>query len=166
MVRSGDRRRRMARILKAAYGDGLLSEATFAHRLDLLFGSSLIEPDGLVGDLSFRAGRRRLADGVLSTVAALRGALGPPALPAALLALDWASGPADLLIGRHPECDLVVSDASVSRRHAQLRFRDGRWVLRDLDSTNGSTVNGRPVIRCQLRPGDRLMLGDAALVVD
>ena len=55
---------------------------------------------------------------------------------------------------------------SVSRRHARLSFRDGHWVLRDLDSTNGTRVNGQRVIRCRLEPGDRLRLGSAELLVD
>jgi pilus assembly protein CpaF len=54
----------------------------------------------------------------------------------------------------------------VSRRHARLLFRDGSWVLQDLQSTNGTTVNGVPVGRCQLRPGDRLIFGTACLRVD
>jgi pSer/pThr/pTyr-binding forkhead associated (FHA) protein len=54
----------------------------------------------------------------------------------------------------------------VSRRHALLRFRDGAWIVRDLESMNGTTVNGSPVVRCRLQPGDQLAFGDEALVVD
>ena len=61
---------------------------------------------------------------------------------------------------------MVVGHLSVSRRHARLSFRDGRWVLRDLDSTNGTRVNGKRVVRCRLEPGDRLSLGSADLLVD
>jgi pSer/pThr/pTyr-binding forkhead associated (FHA) protein len=89
----------------------------------------------------------------------------PPAL-LALLALDWAGGCDELLVGRHLQCDVVVSHPSVSRTHARLSFRDGHWVLRDLDSTNGTRVNGRRVGRCRLEPGDRLSLGSADLLVD
>ena len=53
---------------------------------------------------------------------------------------------------------MVVGHPSVSRRHARLSFRDGHWVLRDLDSTNGTRVNGTPVVRYRLEPGDRLSL--------
>ncbi|WP_064749363.1 FHA domain-containing protein [Lysobacter antibioticus] len=45
-------------------------------------------------------------------------------------------------IGRASECDLVVGHASISRRHAQLDFDQGQWRLRDLDSKNGSFVDG------------------------
>ena len=72
----------------------------------------------------------------------------------------------DALVGRHAACDVVLEHPSVSRRHARLSFRDGHWVLRDLDSTNGTRINGRPVVRCRLEPGDRLRLGSAELLVD
>ena len=61
---------------------------------------------------------------------------------------------------------MVFVNTTVSRRHAQLRFRDGKWVLRDLGSTNGTTVNGVRVGRCELLPGDRLGLGELLLTVD
>jgi pSer/pThr/pTyr-binding forkhead associated (FHA) protein len=89
-----------------------------------------------------------------------------PLQPATLLALDWNGGRDELLVGRHDHCDVVVGHPSVSRKHARLSFRDGRWVLRDLDSTNGTRVNGKRVVRCRLEPGDRLSLGSADLLVD
>jgi pSer/pThr/pTyr-binding forkhead associated (FHA) protein len=92
---------------------------------------------------------------------------GPSTPPTAtLLALDWAGGRDELLVGRHDACDVVVGHPSVSRKHARLSFRDGHWVLRDLASTNGSRVNGTRVVRCRLEPGDRLSLGSAELLVD
>ena len=72
----------------------------------------------------------------------------------------------ELVVGRHDACDVVVGHPSVSRQHARLSFRDGHWVLRDLDSTNGTRVNGTPVVRYRLEPGDRLSLGSADLLVD
>jgi len=86
--------------------------------------------------------------------------------PAMLLALDWDGGKSDLVLGRSRGCDVVLSSEAVSRRHAQLFFRDGNWVIRDLGSTNGTTVNGLRVGRCRLRPGDRVALGDALLRID
>ena len=83
-----------------------------------------------------------------------------------LLALDWSGGQGELILGRHDSCDVLLSDPSVSRRHARLSFRDGSWVLQDLDSTNGTLVNGVQVGRCALRPGDRLALGDEQLRID
>ena len=71
-----------------------------------------------------------------------------------------------LLVGRHPACDGVVANPSVSRRHAQLTFRDGVWVLQDLASTNGTSVNGERVGRTRLRVGDVISLGDQAIQID
>jgi pSer/pThr/pTyr-binding forkhead associated (FHA) protein len=71
-----------------------------------------------------------------------------------------------LLVGRHPACDVVVADPSVSRRHAQLTFRDGVWILQDLGSTNGTTVNGERVGRTTLQSGDVVELGKQAIQID
>jgi pSer/pThr/pTyr-binding forkhead associated (FHA) protein len=64
-----------------------------------------------------------------------------------------------LLIGRSRDCDIPVEDPNVSRRHAELRFEDGRWVIADLGSTNGVKVNGRRVENSALEPGDEVVLG-------
>jgi hypothetical protein len=160
MLRPGNARRRMEQTLNAAYGDGLLSQQTLTHRLDVLFGSKLIEPGALIGDLALRARERAMT--------LLRRAFVDPAPAPAppLLALDWTGTCEELLVGRHGGCDVVLPDPSVSRRHAWLTFHDGHWVLRDLDSTNGTRVNGARVERCRLEPGDRLRLGSAELLVD
>ena len=89
----------------------------------------------------------------------------PPAV-GVLLALDWTGGREELVIGRHSSCDVVVADETVSRRHARLTFRDGGWIVQDLDSTNGTRLNGQYVGRCRLRPGDQLALGHQRLRVD
>jgi pilus assembly protein CpaF len=87
-------------------------------------------------------------------------------VPEVLLALDWTGEQTELLIGRHYSCDVVLADHSVSRKHARVIFRDGGWILQDLDSTNGTTVNGATVGRCALQPGDQLVLGTERLRVD
>jgi hypothetical protein len=167
----GARRHRLARTLNAAYAEGLLSERTLAHRLDALFAGGLIDPAGLIGDLTrHRTGRplrESARSGVTSLLHRLRG--GAPATeedPDVLLALDWTGACDELVIGRHPSCDVVVTDDTVSRRHAQLTFRDGSWIVQDLGSTNGTRLNGQYVGRCRLRPGDQLGLGDQLLRVD
>jgi hypothetical protein len=168
MLRSGELRQRLAQTLSAAYGDGLLSESTLVHRLDLLFGSRLIDPARLTGDLSFRAPRPSLATRLARFREGIERYLSPETRshPAQLLALDWSGGTNELLIGRDAGCDVVLAHATVSRRHIGLHFRDGHWILRDLGSTNGTLVNGTPVRRCQLQPGDRLTLGDERMIVD
>jgi hypothetical protein len=64
------------------------------------------------------------------------------------------------VIGRSRECDIVIDDANVSRRHAEVRPSGGSWTVRDLGSTNGVKVNGRRIDHPQaLRPGDVIDLG-------
>jgi hypothetical protein len=154
----GDRRHRLARTLNAAYAEGLLSERTLAHRLDLLFESAVIDPVRLVGDLTRRVPRR----------VAWRWGRRPPRPDdtAIMLALDWSGSEQEVIIGRHHSCDVVIDEPTVSRRHARLIFRDGGWIIQDLESTNGTLLNGRRVGRCRLRPGDQLELGHQVLGVD
>ena len=167
----GARRHRLARALNAAYAEGLLSERTLTHRLDALFAGLLIDPAQLVGDLTRRGSRRpvrqMLPFGLTSLLHRLRAGTGAgPDGPGIMLALDWTGGCEELLIGRHPSSDVVVTDDTVSRRHARLIFRDGSWIVQDLDSTNGTRLNGQPVGRCRLRPGDQLALGRQLLQID
>jgi pSer/pThr/pTyr-binding forkhead associated (FHA) protein len=68
-----------------------------------------------------------------------------------------------MLIGRSRDCDITLEDPNASRRHAELRNEDGRWVVTDLGSTNGIKVNGRRVGEAVLQPGDELTLGLARL---
>jgi hypothetical protein len=162
----GARKHRLARTLNAAYAEGLLSEHTLTHRLDLLFGGVVIDPAGLVGDLSRRGARRSSWRSALSSLVDRHRARAGAGVPDMLLALDWSGGCEELVIGRLPDCDVVITDETVSRRHAQLTFRDEGWILQDLNSTNGTRLNGQRVGRCRLRPGDRLGLGSQLLRVD
>jgi two-component system, NtrC family, sensor kinase len=69
------------------------------------------------------------------------------------------------LIGRSTEA-IDITDKTVSRRHAELTPDDGAWFVCDLESSNGTFVNGRPVIeRTEVRPGDRIRCGDTLLVL-
>lgn len=69
-----------------------------------------------------------------------------------------------LTLGRDAASSLVVDDPRVSRAHAQLRLAHGRYVVFDLDSTGGTFVNGRPVSRQELLPGDVISLAGVPLV--
>lgn len=170
MFGPGASRRRIARVLNTAYADGLLSEETFAHRLDQALGERLIDPLGLIGDLSLRSTpprwRAKLREAAAATAGTLRLAGSERAEGEILLALDWNGGHGELLIGRSRECDVVLGSGAVSRRHARLLFRDGHWVLCDLGSTNGTMVNGVRIGRCRLHAGDRVIFGDTSVKVD
>jgi hypothetical protein len=64
-----------------------------------------------------------------------------------------------VMIGRSRECDVVVSDPNVSRRHIELRRGERGWAAVDLGSTNGMKVNGRRLGHAELEPGDRITIG-------
>ena len=74
-----------------------------------------------------------------------------------------------LLIGRDFEqCDIVLSDSTVSRRHARLVFDNGLLQIEDLGSTNGTAVNGEPADPGQLQrlqSGARLKIGEIDFTV-
>ncbi len=64
-----------------------------------------------------------------------------------------------VVVGRSRDCDVVVDDPNVSRRHVELRREEGGWSVFDLGSTNGMKVNGRRVESSALRPGDHITVG-------
>lgn len=86
-------------------------------------------------------------------------------LDARLVGLDGRTTPLGerIVLGRHPGCDVVLADASVSRRHAEIRLVNGRHLLLDLASSNGTWVNGEPVLQHRLGDGDVVQLGDQKL---
>jgi hypothetical protein len=67
-------------------------------------------------------------------------------------------------IGRLKGNDLVIPDGRISRRHAQLRLAQPRFMLFDLGSSGGTYVNGRKITQCALQPGDIISLAGVALV--
>jgi hypothetical protein len=67
-------------------------------------------------------------------------------------------------IGRHSSNHLVIPDPGVSRKHAQLRYSPGGFMIFDLDSTAGTWVNGQRVQRCTLNPGDVIVIAEVPLV--
>src|SRR5829696_5057508 len=69
-------------------------------------------------------------------------------------------GSSGAVLGRSREADIVLDDANVSRKHAEVRPSGASWTVRDLGSTNGVKVNGRRITGAQsLRPGDIIELG-------
>lgn len=71
----------------------------------------------------------------------------------------------DLVIGRASGLDLVLLEDMVSRRHAELTVRRSGLVIHDLDSTNGTFVNGEKVSKARLREGDRVLIGTTILKI-
>ena len=68
------------------------------------------------------------------------------------------------VIGRSRDCDIQLEDANVSRRHAELRQEGAAYWIVDLDSTNGTEVNGRRLKRAKLKQGDQITVGSTRLV--
>jgi hypothetical protein len=62
-------------------------------------------------------------------------------------------------IGRSPDCGIFLDDVTVSRRHAVLVQQDGRWLVEDGGSLNGTFVNRRRVESAELEDGDELQIG-------
>ena len=62
-------------------------------------------------------------------------------------------------VGRSPDCGVFLDDVTVSRRHAALVRRDGRWHIEDLGSLNGTFVNRRRVDSAALEDGDEIQIG-------
>ena len=95
----------------------------------------------------------------------------PPPAPVVQWVLVWPGGAVPfgdtaLVIGRSKDCDIPLADGNVSRRHAEIgRSADG-FMLRDLDSTNGTTVNGRRVKSATVGEGDEIMLGTSTLRIE
>jgi FHA domain/Domain of unknown function (DUF1707) len=141
--------------------DGRLSIDTFSERIErVLAARSRAELDALAADLR---GPGPMRSALIRAVAwwaelsgEVRAAWHRPHVP--VLALPERK----VTLGRSRDCDCVLAEPSVSRRHAELRRQDGRWLLRDLGSRNGTRVNGvRLLDEAEVCPGDRVSFGDA-----
>lgn len=68
-------------------------------------------------------------------------------------------------IGRTPESTVFLDDPAVSRRHAEISFQQGKWVLRDLGSRNGTLLNSLPINQVNISVNDRITIGPVEFVV-
>jgi hypothetical protein len=162
---SAEDRERVVRVLRDRSVEGRLSTDTFAERVGLAYqarsGAELAE---LTSDVRPAGPGRRMLLAAVEWLSGLQAdveaAWTRPRVPS--LALPRAEG-VRLMVGRAPNCDCVLPEDCVSRRHAQLWREGERWFLRDLGSRNGTRLNGMRVIESvEVRPGDRLNLGGAA----
>jgi two-component system cell cycle response regulator len=78
-----------------------------------------------------------------------------------MLALDGAT---QMYVGRSRSADIRLDETGVSRIHSRIARRDGAIWIEDMDSTNGTIVNGQPVRAVKLVPGDRIQLGPNVLL--
>lgn len=76
---------------------------------------------------------------------------------------EFVLGKPEIVLGRGTSSDIPLADARVSRSHARIECSDDGCVLIDAGSGNGTLVNGTPVERARLSPGDLIRLGDSTL---
>lgn len=125
-----------------------------------------------IGDhtLSFSIPQRETPKTVMMPIGGVVPEPEPAPPPPSLLFLQRLSGKGgersikivdgvEYVVGRSPGADVVVNDSRCSGRHALISRRGGRCVVRDLESANGTFVNGDRVREAELRPGDRLSVG-------
>jgi len=119
---------------------------------------------GLTVEPSARGGRSgRGAKGEVAGPAA-------PAGPTSLVVYADGAKPrtvklaASMVIGRSPECELLVDDTYASQQHARLFGKNGAWYVEDLGSTNGTYVNDQKLAApAMIQPGDRVRIGTTVL---
>lgn len=72
-----------------------------------------------------------------------------------------------VLLGRTPECDIQLDDAAASARHARISKRGRHWLIEDLDSSNGTFVDGVRVNGSRrVNPGQRIKIGRTELTIE
>ena len=156
---SDEGRERTVAALRERALDGCLTLDTFADRVDAAYRAKTVEElERLVADLPHEEDWRERARRILSRLAHReRAAAAPPALE---LEVRLPPRTEAVTVGRSRDCDVGVGEETVSRRHAELRHaEDDAWIVRDLDSTNGTWVNGSRVHEARVCGGDVLWLG-------
>ena len=66
-------------------------------------------------------------------------------------------------IGTSPDCSIILDDPGVSAKHASLRHEDDTYLLRDLDSQNGTFVDGEEIVTVELRENEIILTGNTKL---
>ena len=71
---------------------------------------------------------------------------------------------ASMVVGRAPECELLLADTYVSQQHARIFGKNGSWYVEDLGSTNGTFVNEQKLAApAMVQPGDRVRVGTTVM---
>jgi hypothetical protein len=149
-------------VLRERALDGCMTLDTFAHRVGVAYRAKTEnELAELVVDLP--RPRARLRERVSGALAGLWRRPEPePATPEIEILMPRSAEA--LTVGRSRDCDVVVGEETVSRFHAELRHGDGdEWTVRDLDSTNGTWLNGSRIREARIFRGDVLRLGGLRL---
>jgi FHA domain/DUF1707 SHOCT-like domain len=182
-------RDRALAVLRDGAGSGRLSHDTFIRRMNfVLRAQTRAELSDALRDLPRAESRvvtwTRELRGRIPRLALARTAARPTAIGSWLASLPRVSvvrplaapplpglalpppGSPTVRIGRGPGATLRLPDVSVSRCHAELRYVDDGWMVRDLGSMNGTQVNGlRITTPARVRPGDQIQFGAVAYVL-
>lgn len=78
------------------------------------------------------------------------------------LEIDKTKG---LMMGRSRSCDVIIADGRLSAQHLRILFRNDRYYVEDLRSTNGTFLNANRILSAELRPGDLLRLGGSEFLI-
>jgi FHA domain/Domain of unknown function (DUF1707) len=159
MRASDEGRERTVAVLRERALDGCLTLDTFAGRVDAAYRAKTVgELDALVADLPHEEGWRERVRRFLSSLGRREEQVAAP--PALELEVRLPPSTDAVTVGRSRACDVVVGEETVSRVHAELRHADDdAWIVRDLDSTNGTWLNGSRVHEARVCGGDVLWLG-------
>lgn len=71
-----------------------------------------------------------------------------------------------IVLGRHMNCDIIVNDSAVSAQHCYIARRGSRFMLHDLNSTNGTQLNAQRVTEAELMPKQVIQIGSTELMFD
>jgi len=164
-IRASDEERdRIVRQLRERAVDGRLSHDSFIWRVErAMRARDRDELNDVVRDLPPEGRVTRVltsaATSLSTMVTRVRAAWEAPQLmPLSLPALDGEH----FTVGRASDCDVLMTDVSVSRRHAELRREHDDWVLVDLGSKNGTRINGLRIhAPYRVHPGDTVTFGSA-----
>jgi hypothetical protein len=162
MRASDHRREETVAVLRERALDGCMTLDTFAHRVDAAYRAKTEEElDRIVEDLPVSGGRLGALKAGLKRVVAGVGRRPVAAAPSLEIEVRLPPSADAVTVGRSQDCDVVVGESTVSRFHAELRHAagDSGWTVRDLDSLNGTWLNGSRVREARVCRGDVLWLG-------
>lgn len=159
-------RERVVEVLQRGAAAGYLSMNTLSHRTEHAYrAQTRRDLESTLTDLPMKT--EFVFDGVAPTSIRNPGLwlarlLLPKRVILAAPPMADGDGPAGLLIGRAKDCSFVLSGRSVSRHHARLSYRASVWVVQDLESTNGTWVNGKRISSATVGPSDEVVFGAVA----